>query len=65
MEKSTDNAKTIAGRAITSAVVVSIIGLIIALYLGYTVSNIIIRPTKILTESAKKVALGELGTVAE
>ncbi len=65
MEKSTDNAKTIAGRAITSAVAVSIIGLIIALYLGYTVSNIIIRPTKILTESAKKVALGELGTVAD
>ncbi len=64
MVKSTNNAKEIAARAISSIVLVSIAGLGIALYLGVTVSNIIIKPTMLLTESARKVAQGELGIIA-
>ena len=64
MVKSTDNAKEKAAGAISSIVLVSIAGLVIALYLGVTVSNIIIRPTMLLTESARKVAQGELGIIA-
>lgn len=65
MVKSTDNARSITSRAINSASLVSLIGLIVALYLGYKVSDVIIAPTKLLTESARKVAQGDLSTVAK
>ncbi|OQB48654.1 MAG: Four helix bundle sensory module for signal transduction [Firmicutes bacterium ADurb.Bin153] len=55
MVKSTDNARSITSRAINSASLVSVIGLVVALYLGYKVSDVIIAPTKLLTESARRV----------
>jgi NtrC-family two-component system sensor histidine kinase KinB len=63
MVKADNLAKSDAQSAIFSTSVVTIIALILALIFGYRVSNIIIKPTLRLTESAQRIGEGHLDEV--
>lgn len=65
MVKTTNKAKVLSPKAITSTSMVSILGFIFALFLGYKISDLIIKPTRLLTETTKKIASGKLDQLIE
>lgn len=65
MVKADDRAKSYAQNAISSTTVVSVLAVVLALFFGIKISEIIITPTKRLTESAIRIGEGHLDEVIE
>jgi len=65
MKKSQQKANNNASQAIYSTIVFSVLAVILAIVLGIYISNLIIRPTKRLTEIVKEVADGDLEQIIE
>ncbi|WP_018248359.1 ATP-binding protein [Orenia marismortui] len=65
MKESQQRANNNASQAIYSTIVFSIMAVILAIILGIYISNLIIRPTKRLTEIVQEVADGDLEQIIE